>query len=115
MQSFLKWPGGKRWLISKYKHIFPERYNRYIEPFLGGGSVFFFLMPNQAIISDINKDLINTYQIMAKKPSMLRALLEHHQEKHNEQYYYLIRGHRPNDRIACAARFLYLNRTCQYY
>lgn len=47
MRPFLKWPGGKRWFITKYQHIFPEEFNSYFEPFLGGGSVFFILCRNR--------------------------------------------------------------------
>lgn len=43
---FLKWPGGKRWLVASHSDLLPRRYSRYIEPFLGAGSVFFYLNPN---------------------------------------------------------------------
>lgn len=112
MDPFLKWPGGKRWLLSKYSNIFPKEYNTYFEPFLGGGSAYFYLMPKHAVISDINKDLINTYQIMGKYPLQLHDILVKHQENHNAEYYYAIRGDFPQDPIAQAARFIYLNRTC---
>lgn len=112
MNPFLKWPGGKRWLISKYNQIFPKDYNSYFEPFLGGGSAFFYLEPEQATISDINSDLITTYRIMARNPVQLRAAMQAHQEKHNEAYYYQVRSATPNNALAQAARFLYLNRAC---
>ena len=112
MQPFLKWPGGKRWFVSNYHQIFPQEYNAYFEPFLGGGSAFFYLMPQQATISDINRDLINTYRVMARNPRQLRALLEEHQENHNAEHYYNVRNAVPVDTISRAARFLYLNRTC---
>lgn len=112
MQPFLKWPGGKRWLISRLKGVFPQNYNNYFEPFLGGGSTFFHLTPQNAVIADINKDLINTYQVMAKNPIRLKTQLEIHQEQHCKQYYYHIREHILDDEIERAARFLYLNRTC---
>ena len=53
---FLKWAGGKRWLVAKRETIFPEQFQRYIEPFLGSGAVFFKLRPNEAILSDLNKE-----------------------------------------------------------
>ena len=112
MRPFLKWPGGKRWLIARYVNMFPNEYGTYFEPFLGGGSVFFHLMPQQATISDVNSELINTYHMMAKKPTQLRALLENHQENHNAQYFYTVRSTIPNNALERAARFLYLNRTC---
>ena len=112
MHPFLKWPGGKRWLVSRYHSIFPSEFNTYYEPFLGGGSVFFHLMPQKALISDINKELINTYHNMAKNPIRLRELLEEHQIQHSCEHYYDVRDHIPDDDLLRAARFLYLNRTC---
>lgn len=112
MRPFLKWPGGKRWLISKYQRIFPKEYNSYFEPFLGGGSAFFHLRPKISTISDINGDLINTYQTMAKYPAQLRERLKEHQKNHDAIYYYQVRNNIPDNALARAARFLYLNRTC---
>src|SRR5260370_31478101 len=59
---FLKWTGGKRWLTSHIDSILPTGFNRYIEPFLGGGALFFHLGPWPASLSDMNADLINAYQ-----------------------------------------------------
>ena len=59
---FLKWAGGKRWLSSSYPEIIPREFDQYIEPFLGGGAIFFGLVPKCAILSDVNYDLILTYQ-----------------------------------------------------
>lgn len=112
MRPFIKWPGGKRWLISSLKQVLPLNFNNYFEPFLGGGSTFFHLTPERAIIADINQELINTYQVMARNPVQLRIQLEMHQKQHDVQHYYYIRNHLPNDAIARAARFMYLNRTC---
>lgn len=112
MHPFLKWPGGKRWLVANYRHIFPTEYHHYYEPFLGGGSVFFSLLPQQATISDINSELINTYRIMARKPVQLRTVLMRHQENHSVDYYYAVRENIPHNNVDRAARFLYLNRTC---
>ncbi|NLD48530.1 MAG: Dam family site-specific DNA-(adenine-N6)-methyltransferase [Clostridiaceae bacterium] len=112
LDPFLKWPGGKRWFISKYRDSIPENFNRYIEPFLGGGSVFFALLPQSAIISDINEELINVYLSMQENPSKLADILEQHQKKHCSDYYYKVRSSKPKDKIRKAGRFLYLNRTC---
>ena len=112
MKPFLKWPGGKRWLISRYSQIFPQEYNAYFEPFLGGGSAFFHLTPQQATIADINKDLINTYRMMTRHPEQLRDLLEAHQRNHNSAHYYQVRNNIPVKPLERAAKFIYLNRTC---
>lgn len=58
----LKWAGGKRWLVQSHATMFPKDYDRYIEPFLGSGAVFFHLQPKKAILSDVNSALIATYQ-----------------------------------------------------
>ena len=109
---FLKWPGGKRWLAKKYKEYFPKEYNMYIEPFLGSGAVFFSLQPKEAILSDINKELINLYVIMRDNPKELKGQLVYHQERHTKEHYYKIRDVILTDNLKCAGRLLYLNRAC---
>ena len=62
MTPFLKWPGGKRWLVPFFLELAAGlEYRRYVEPFLGGGAVFFGLEPPRAFLSDVNADLINVY------------------------------------------------------
>jgi DNA adenine methylase len=112
MLPFLKWPGGKRWFIAKYRSHIPDNFNRYIEPFLGGGSIFFYLQPSEALISDINPELINVYIVMKYHHTSLSDLLKQHHANHSREYYYAIRENIPDNTIARAARFLYLNRTC---
>ena len=110
--TFIKWPGGKKWLIPLLLNICPQQFGTYYEPFLGGGSVYFALEPKQAVISDINAELINLYQIMRDEPQKLAELMLEHQRFHNSQYYYKVRMQIPEDKIKQAARTLYLNRTC---
>jgi len=112
ISPFLKWPGGKRWFVSHHGILLPAKYNRYIEPFLGGGSVFFFLQPERSILGDRNVDLITTYRGIRDDWVSLKKLLEKHQKKHGESYYYKVREKQPTDLIEQAARFIYLNRTC---
>ena len=109
---FLKWPGGKRWLVAHHAHLFPAKFVRYFEPFLGGGSVFFHLQPQRAVLADRNGELIDLYRAMAWRRKKLEALLRAHQENHGKRYYYRIRSHVPSDPLERAARTLYLNRTC---
>lgn len=111
-RPFLKWPGGKRWFVSGHDNFLPKKFKRYIEPFLGGGSVFFHLKPKRSILGDVNADLIATYQSVREDWAGVERLLQRHQRKHKESHYYLIRDTEPQDDIERAARLIYLNRTC---
>ena len=77
MQPFVKWVGGKREVIKKYlcNHI-PKKFNKYYEPFVGGGSMLFFLEPASAVINDINKELITCYNVIKKYPKEMAFLQE---------------------------------------
>lgn len=112
LQPFLRWAGGKRWLIKKDKQIAPLKYNTYIEPFLGSAAVFFFMPKTPFIISDINNDLINCYLAIKKNHKEIERLVQIHQANHSKDYYYLIRAEETTGSEDMAARFLYLNRTC---
>lgn len=112
MQPFLKWPGGKRWLLQNHRDIFPQKFNRYYEPFLGGGAAFFSLLPKEATISDVNSELINLYLVMRDQPEQLRDAMLQHQSQHSTDYYYQIRAAELKTPLERAARSLYLNRTC---
>ncbi len=109
---FLKWAGGKRWLASSSRLPIPDQFERYIEPFVGGGAVFFKLSPAQSILSDINPELINLYRVIRDTPEALETLMAEHHAKHSPDHYYQVRADVPSDTIAQAARTLYLNRTC---
>jgi len=112
VSPFLKWAGGKRWLIEKHSDIFPLAYNRYFEPFLGSGAVFFYLKPKSGVLSDVNRDLIITYKSVKQKYALVIDKLGKYQHKHSEKFYYKVRTKIENERVAIAARFIYLNRTC---
>lgn len=109
---FLKWPGGKRWLVSSDQLPKLPKFDRYIEPFLGGGAMFFHLRPDVALLSDLNSDLIELYEVMRDHPRDLRSAMADHQALHAKDHYYAVRGSVPVDPVGRAARFLYLNRTC---
>lgn len=108
----LKWAGGKRWFVSNHKDLLPKKFNKYIEPFLGSGAVFFSVQPEQALISDLNPELINLYEVIRDEPLKLEKKLKEHQRKHSTEYYYAMRALQPRNKITTAARTLYLNRTC---
>jgi DNA adenine methylase len=98
--------------VHQYGTLFPTQYRRYLEPFLGGGAVFFHLAPHRAILSDTNADLINAYQCLKEHAKTIDRRLSDLHHKHNKKLYYRIRATRPTDVIDQAVRFLYLNRTC---
>jgi DNA adenine methylase len=109
---FLKWPGGKRWLVNLYASVLPSNFNGYFEPFLGSGSVYFHLRPARAILADVNLDVIETYRAVQRDWASLEKVLARHQKKHSHRYYYDVRASRPRSLINKAARIIYLNRTC---
>lgn len=112
MKSFLKWPGGKRWLVSDLGRAIGQIEGRFIEPFLGGAALFFHLEPKSSILSDANANLINTYLTIANSPTQLVSLLEKYQCLHSKDFYYEERAQRHSSKERQAAQFLYLNRTC---
>lgn len=112
LSPFLKWAGGKRWFVNSYRDLLPTKFNRYVEPFLGSGAVFFHLQPQNAMLSDANQELIDAYLAIKGDWCAVFQQLRKHQTNHSDDYYYRIRDSRPNRPHTRAARFLYLNRTC---
>ena len=108
----LKWPGGKKWLYKKHNSFFPTSYNNYIEPFFGGGSVFFDLSPNKAQLSDINPRLISLYVMLRDEPEKLFYETLKLLETHSDAQYYEIREKFNKAKKNSPIHFLYLNRTC---
>ncbi len=104
----MKWPGGKRALVSHIVATFPQSFKTYYEPFFGGGAIFFAVRPKNAILADVNDDLINCYRVVRDSPDELIRVLKTY--KNSEEDYYQLRGYRPRTEIRRAARFLYLTR-----
>lgn len=109
---FLKWAGGKRWFASRYLDVIPAHFERYIEPFLGSGALFFALRPKLAILSDLNEDLIETFLAIKKNWRAVVLALRRYQRLHSKTFYYQVRSSVPRSAATRAARFIYLNRTC---
>lgn len=109
-KPFLKWAGGKRALIPDILKVFPSTYNKYYEPFLGGGAVFFAARPVVAQLSDSNYDLITTYRQIKDHVHDVIDLLE--TMRYDEEIYYRVRQACPKTNLERAVRFIYLNRTC---
>ena len=114
VKPFLRWAGGKTWFTKYITNYLPEKFDNYYEPFVGGGSIFFYLkskgyIKKKAFLSDSNAELINTYKVLKNKPQELFLLLKSHID--NEDEYYRIRNTEYKDPIEKAAQFLYLNKT----
>ena len=142
VEPVLKWAGGKRQLLDELYARFPETYERYHEPFFGGGALFFDLEPTSATINDANPRLVNFYERVRDEPEALIERLREFRDPESdpdpdlpfaeetrrsgevEQYYYQQRARfnerayadgwpqAEDDRLEEAALLLYLNRTC---
>jgi DNA adenine methylase len=112
LKPFLRWAGGKRWLFESGQFSIPSFHGRYIEPFLGGGAVFFENQPQDAILSDANNRLVELYKVIRDDAYDLKIAIENHAKFHAKEYYYNIRSKNMEDSVSRAAQFLYLNRTC---
>lgn len=109
-KPFLRWAGGKKWLIKYLPEILNGlQFNKYYEPFLGGGAIFFEINPKQAQISDLCVPLIETYQQIQLNPQAVIEALKNF--NNTEEDYYNIRGLQLSNPIERAARFIYLNHT----
>lgn len=119
-QPFLKWAGGKASLLRQLEEFFPHEIDRYIEPFLGGGAVFFHLkhrFPDmRPLLRDSNKELINCYRVVRDRPEDLMRLLDEHSDafrvKGSDYFYAVRKQHDLTDDLARAARTIFLNKTC---
>lgn len=118
-RPFLKWVGGKSHLVP----VLLERVRQagriagYHEPFVGGGALFFAmraegLLPPRVSISDISEELISTYKVVRDEVEDLIDLLGHYKAEHCKEFYYKVREFPPTDELFCAARMIYLNKTC---
>ena len=102
----LKWPGGKRDLVNRILPFVPLHFNRYFEPFFGGGALFFALQPKRAYLSDKNSELMQAYVQVRDRPD---AVIKHlRQLRNSEKDYYKVRSSRPTGGPARAARLIYL-------
>jgi len=124
---FLKWAGGKRQLLAQLDALLPSRFDGYIEPFVGGGAMFFHLwnrarIAQSAVLSDVNGELINCYRVIqdqAQLDDLLRCLRRHTTKAMEARYYYAVRSWDRDPRymqlrspVERAARTIFLNHTC---
>lgn len=102
----LKWPGGKRRLLKDILQLIPESFGLYHEPFLGGGALFFALLPKLSCLSDNNPDLINCYVQIRDNPEEVIWYLKKYEN--TKESYYRIREMVPVDVIERASRIIFL-------
>lgn len=114
VQPFIKWVGGKQRLVKTLP--LPPSFTRYVEPFLGGGAMYWYiksLYPDMVCqLADVNNGLITCYQVIKQDVLALIHQLEIHERNHNKGYYYAIRETTYSDPVDSAAQFIYLNKTC---
>lgn len=113
----VKWVGGKRQLLGDITPLIPPAMSTYCEPFLGGGAVLFSCQPENAIINDLNSDLMLVYEVIRDDVETLIASLETHEN--TPDYFYAIRdldrdkaAYSTMSKVEKASRILYLNKTC---
>jgi DNA adenine methylase len=118
-KPFVKWVGGKRQLLEQFRKLgfyppdnFDPVKNTYFEPFVGGGAVFFDLLPQNAVLSDMNKELVTTYNVIKNDVENLIQSLKKH-KKGDKEYFLKVRAKNPEQLsdIEIASRFIFLNRT----
>ncbi len=112
LKPLIKWSGGKSDEIKIFEKYFPENYSKYIEPFIGGGSVFFYLNPDKAVINDVHKELIDLYKSIRNKKSLdIYDFMVN--TPNDEDTYYNIRDKMEiNTELDSAKRFYYQRKTC---
>ena len=111
-KPILKWAGGKTQMLKELITKIPDRFNRYIEPFIGGGALFFAIQPKTAVIADSNPELINVYRCLTNN---VDAVISHLKTfKNSEDEFYKVRELKFQDleKEFAAARTIYLNKTC---
>jgi DNA adenine methylase len=118
-KPFVKWVGGKRQLLKQFKDLrlyppdgFDPETATYFEPFVGGGAVFLDLLPRKAVLSDMNYELVTTYNVIKNNVEALIKSLKKH--KNTKEYFLVMRARniKKLSDLSIASRFIYLNRTC---
>lgn len=120
IRPFVKWAGGKTQILEIIERHLPEHFNRYFEPFVGGGALLFKLQPKSFSINDMNEDLMAVYNCFQDDLllNLLKKELEKHEYYHSEEYYYSIRkqdqeeSFKKSPLYVRAGRLIYLNKSC---
>ena len=121
-RPFVKWAGGKSRIAKQISDFFPSEFNKYYEPFLGSGAIYFTISPQKGVLNDLNKYLIGTYKIIRNQPKDLISRLKSIDSAYHSlptltdkaQYYYEARAKYngiQHMNIEKAAQFIFLNKT----
>lgn len=108
----LRWAGSKRRLLPTLMACVPDKFDRYIEPFLGSACLFLALQPKRAVLGDFNQELMAMYRILTTRSRLIAKRV--HAMPDNDEFYYQLRAKSPLEmnQVDRAARFIYLNRYC---
>jgi DNA adenine methylase len=118
VRPFLKWAGGKTQLLPQLAQFYPRRgtVDRYVEPFLGSGAVYFhfkaMVQPRRALLWDNNRELVDTFQAVQSSVDQVIKLLRKYQKQHSKEFFLAMREKMPTSPPGRAARLIYLNKTC---
>jgi DNA adenine methylase len=112
LKPIIKWSGGKSDEIKQFMKYIPSDYETYIEPFVGGGSLYFHLAPKKAVINDVHKELIDLYECIKEGHSnQIHDFMNNN--PNDEDTYYKIRDNMPIiNKLDSAKRFYYQRKTC---
>jgi DNA adenine methylase len=112
LKPLIKWSGGKGDEIKYFEKYIPKDFELYLEPFIGGGAVYFYIAPQKAVISDVHKELVDFYKsISENKTEEIYEFMENN--NNTEETYYNVRDNMVvNNSLDDAKRFYYLRKTC---
>lgn len=119
MSPVLKWAGGKGQLLEALRERMPEEYGCYYEPFIGGAALLFNVVPEQAVVNDINEQLVNLYRQLKEHTDELIAKIDEYDQVSCDKEHYMEMRARYNEKIAnkemdveCAALMVWINKHC---
>jgi DNA adenine methylase len=117
-KPFVKWAGGKTQLLAQLAGFYPPKgsVDRYLEPFLGSGAVYFhvkaMVAPRRAVLWDNNRELIDAFTAVRDQVGGVIKLLAQYRKQHCKDFFLAMREKRPQSLATTAARLIYLNKTC---
>ena len=112
-KPFIKWVGGKRSILPQLLARMPKEYGDYVEPFVGGGALFFAVRPKRAFLSDVNLHLVVAYGAVRDNVEEVIRLLKRHEDRHSKAYYLEARKRlaKESNPTVIASLLIYLNKT----